>query len=108
VEPLLRAKLNAEILGYLIESSLKVISATGVAPRVRLIAEILRDCDVVEEGIIVALAVAYASNGISAPERELVGSIAQAARLDDERFKALDAEVAAAFESRASSASISG
>ena len=100
VEPMLGAKMNVEILGYLIEASLKVIEAAGVEPRVRLIAEILRDCDVVEEGILVALAVAYASNGLSAPERDVIASIARASRLPDHRFEALNTEVAGAFENR--------
>jgi tellurite resistance protein len=93
VEPLLRARLNTELIGYLIEASLQVIRAAGVEPRVRVIAEILMDCDAVEEGIIVALCVAHASDGISAPERDLVASLARAARLPAHRFEALLEEV---------------
>jgi tellurite resistance protein len=93
VEPLLGARLSTELVGYLIEASLQVICAAGVAPRVQLIAEILMDCDAVEEGIIVALAVAHASEGFSEPERKLVASLARAARLPESRLEALIREI---------------
>ena len=100
VEPLLGARLNPEILGYLIEASLKVITAAGVQARARLIAEILMDCDAVEEGLIVALAVAHASNGLSSDEIAVITSIATAAALPPTRYDAVCAEVAKAYEAR--------
>jgi tellurite resistance protein len=56
---------------------------------VRVIAEILMDCDAVEEGITVALAVAYASGGLSDAERTLIASLARAAGLPEQRLDAL-------------------
>lgn len=103
VEPLLRARLDTELIGYLIEASLQVIRLAGVEPRVRLLAEILLDCDAVEEGIIVALGVAYASDGLSAPERNLVASLARAARLAEDRIEALIQEVGRAVEAQPAS-----
>jgi len=100
VERLLRARLNAELIGYLIGASLQVIRSAGVEPRVRLLAEILIDCDAVEEGITVALAVAYASDGLSASERGLVASLARAAHLPEGRLEALIQEVGRAAEAR--------
>ncbi|MGK4003443.1 tellurite resistance TerB family protein [Sorangium sp. So ce1036] len=97
IEPMLGAELNAELVRYLIEASLKVIAAAGVEPRVRLLAEILMDCDAVEEGIIVALAVAHASEGLSAPERAVIESLARAARLPPGRLDRLSDDVRAAF-----------
>ena len=44
------ATVDPSLVRYLIEASLKVIAAAGVEPRVRLLAEMLADCDAVEEG----------------------------------------------------------
>jgi tellurite resistance protein len=98
VEPLLRARFSTEILGYLIDASLQVIRAAGVEPRLSLIAEILMDCDAVEEGIIVALSVAHASEGMSDPERKLIGALARAARLPEGRLAGLIQEVGRAAD----------
>jgi tellurite resistance protein len=97
LEPMLGAQLNAEMVGYLIEASLRVIEAAGIEPRVRLLANILLDCDAVEEGIIVALAVAHASDGLSAAERALIESIAREAHLPADRLERLNEEVRSAF-----------
>jgi tellurite resistance protein len=97
LEPMLGTPLNAEIVGYLVEASLKVIEAAGVEPRVRLIAEILMDCDAVEEGLIIALAVAHASAGLSAAERSIIESLARAAELPESRLDELNEEVRAAL-----------
>lgn len=97
LEPMLGAALNAELVGYLIEASLKVLEAAGVEPRVRLLAEILLDCDAVEEGLIIALAVAHASDGISTAERAIIESLARATALPAARLDRLDEEVRAAF-----------
>ncbi|WP_437708143.1 tellurite resistance TerB family protein [Sorangium sp. So ce448] len=97
IEPMLGAQLNVELVRYLIEASLKVIAAAGVEPRVRLLAEILMDCDAVEEGIIIALAVAHASEGISDAERAVIESLARAAELPGRRLDQLNEQVRAAF-----------
>jgi len=97
IEPMLGAQLNVELVRYLIEASLKVIAAAGVEPRVRLLAEILMDCDAVEEGIIIALAVAHASEGISDAERAVIDSLARAAELPARRLAHLNDQVRAAF-----------
>jgi tellurite resistance protein len=97
LEPMLGAKLDTELVGYLIQASLRVIEAAGTGPRVRLLADILLDCDAVEEGLLVALAVAHASEGVSADERALIESLAAAARLPAARLADLDEKVRAAF-----------
>src|SRR5262245_8521082 len=86
LEPLLGTELNQELVGYLIEASLKVIEKAGVEPRIRLIAEILMDCDAVEEGMIIALAVAHASEGLSPAERGIIESLARAVELPAPRL----------------------
>jgi tellurite resistance protein len=91
--PMLGAELDAELVGYLVEASLRVIAAAGVQPRIRVIAEILKDCNAVEEGILIALCVAYASKGISAAERAVIESLARAAELPSARLAELDQKV---------------
>ncbi|MCC6552172.1 MAG: hypothetical protein IT372_04005 [Polyangiaceae bacterium] len=98
VGPMLRARLDGELIGYLIEASAQVIRAAGVEPRVRLLAEILLDCDAVEEGVLVALGVAFASEGLSDPERAVIASLARSARLPDGRLEALITDVRRASE----------
>jgi len=99
LESLLGAQFNAELTQYLIKASLEIIEAAGVEPRVRLLAEILLDCDAVEEGIIVALGVAYASEGLSDSERRVIAKVAQAAELSESRLDELCKEVGESFES---------
>jgi tellurite resistance protein len=93
LEPMLGAELDAELVGYLVEASLRVIAAAGIQPRVRVIAEILKDCNAVEEGILIALSVAYAKEGISSAERSLIESLARAADLPSARLAELDQKV---------------
>jgi tellurite resistance protein len=99
LEPMLGAELDAEIVGYLVEASLRVIAAAGVQPRVRLIAEILKDCNAVEEGILIALSVAYANEGFSAAERAIIESLARAAELPSARLAELSEKVQKALSS---------
>ena len=98
LEPLLGAQLDPELVGYLINASLDVIKAAGVEPRMRVLAEILMDCDAVEDGIIVALAVAYASEGLSDAERTLVTQLAKTCELPADRIAALISQVGAEME----------
>jgi tellurite resistance protein len=98
LEPLLGAQLDGELVGYLVNASLTVIKAAGVEPRMRVVAEILMDCDAVEDGIIVALAVAYASEGLSEAERSLVTQLAKTCELPDDRIAALIARVGTEME----------
>jgi tellurite resistance protein len=85
-QTLLDTKLSAELVDLLITASLEVIRSAGMESRARLIAEILLDCDAVENGILVALAVAYASEGLSSEERTVIERIADAARLPRSRL----------------------
>lgn len=86
---LLDAKLSPEVVDHLITASMQVMAAAGVESRARLIAEILLDCDAVEPGILVALAVAYASEGLSAEERTVIERIADCAELPRARLEEL-------------------
>ena len=92
-QTLLDAKLSAEVVDHLVTASLEVIEAAGAASRARLIAEILVDCDAVEPGIVVALAVAFASEGLSQTERRVIERIADTAQLPRSRLEELIAKM---------------
>jgi tellurite resistance protein len=93
-QTLLDAKLSAEVVDHLVTSCSQIIEAAGAEARARLVAEILVDCDAVEPGILVALAVAYASEGLSTEERVVIERIADAAQLPRARLDELIQRVA--------------
>jgi len=95
---LLRTQLDVDLVNPLIVASREVIDAAGVGSRLRLIAEILKDCDAVEEGVIVALGIAYSSEGFSGSERTLISSLAQACNLPSSRLEELIETVRLAVE----------
>lgn len=88
-QTLLETKLNAGVVDHLISASLEVIDVAGAERRTRLVAEILQDCDAVEAGITVALAVAFSNDGFSKKERVVVERIAGAANLPAGRLERL-------------------
>lgn len=92
---LLDTKLPPEVVDHLVTASVQVIEAAGAESRARLIAEILLDCDAVEPGILVALAVAYASEGLSKEERVVIERIADFAKLPRARLEELIRRVSA-------------
>lgn len=86
---LLGARMDSELVGFMAQASIDVANQAGTASRARVVAEILMDCDAVEEGLIVALAVAFASEGLKTSERALIASIASAAEYDAGKLDAL-------------------
>jgi tellurite resistance protein len=87
-QTLLETQLTADVVDHLVTASVEVVQAAGTESRARLIAEILHDCDAVEPGLLVALAIAYASAGFSEEERVVIERIADCAgvsrgRLDE-------------------------
>jgi tellurite resistance protein len=90
---LLNTTLTPEVVDHLVTASLEVIEAAGAESRARLVAEILRDCDAVEPGVRVALALAFASQGLSKAERAVVERIATAGGMSRERLDKLVAEI---------------
>ncbi|MCW5836831.1 MAG: TerB family tellurite resistance protein [Labilithrix sp.] len=92
-QTLLDTKLSPEVVDHLVTASVQVVEAAGAESRARLIAEILLDCDAVEPGILVALAVAYASEGLSKEERVVIERIADRAGLPRARLEQLVARV---------------
>lgn len=98
LEPMLGAELDPQIVRFLIEASVRVIQGDGVAARVRLVAEILLDCDAVEPALIVALGVAFASEGLSGAERMAIDKLASATHCPPERLRALTEIVRESYE----------
>jgi tellurite resistance protein len=92
-EGLLGTRLSPEVVDQLIQASLDVIEQAGVEARAQLVAEILQDCSATEQGILVALAIAFASEGFSQAERSVIEMVARAARLSPDRFDALVAQI---------------
>jgi tellurite resistance protein len=88
-QTLLDTTLSADIVDHLVTASMQVAKEAGLEARTRLIAEILLDCDAVEPGVLVALAVAFASEGLSKEERSVIERIADAAELPRSRLDAL-------------------
>jgi tellurite resistance protein len=97
-QALLETTVSADIVNHMITASLDVIEAAGSEPRARLVGAILDDCNGVEPGIEVALAVAFASHGLSASERKVIDRIARAGHLRKARLEELIAHVRGAAE----------
>ncbi|GAC1523612.1 MAG: hypothetical protein NVS3B10_23410 [Polyangiales bacterium] len=92
-QTLLDTTLTAEVVDHLVTASLEVIEAAGAESRARLVGAILKDCDAVEAGVRVAIAVAFASQGMTAAERTVVERIATAGGIHPARLSALLDEV---------------
>jgi len=86
---LLDTKLTPEVVDCLVTASLEVIEAAGAENRARLVAAILHDCDSVEPGVLVALAVAFAREGLSSAERNVIWRVAKAGGLSADRLDEL-------------------
>jgi tellurite resistance protein len=92
-QALLETKLTPEVLHAVVSASLEVIEVAGAEARTRLVAAILQDCDAVEPGLRVGLAIAFASEGLSDAERSVIDRIARAAGVSRQRVDELEAEV---------------
>jgi hypothetical protein len=97
-DALLGAHLGKDALGHLVRSSIQVILEAGLEPRARFLADILVDCDAVEEGLTVALGVAFVSEGLSDHEKRVIDLVANAARLPRARLDALTEKVKRSME----------
>jgi tellurite resistance protein len=82
-------ELSPEMVRHLVRTSLQVVEAAGVQARAQLLAEVLLDCDAVEPGLLVALTVAFASEGLSSAERGVIVQIARKAGVGKARLEEL-------------------
>jgi tellurite resistance protein len=94
-QALLETALTPEVVDHLITASVEVIEAAGAESRARLAGAILKDCDAAEAGVRVALAIAFASHGLSPDETRVIERIAAAGGLSAERVAELTAELRA-------------
>lgn len=92
-QALLETKLTPEVVDALITASVEVIELAGAEPRAKLIAAILHDCDAAEAGLRVALAIAFASEGLSDKERIVIDRIAEASGVEPARVEELVGEI---------------
>jgi hypothetical protein len=95
---LLGPHLGADVVPHLVRASSRVVTEAGLDARARHVGEILLDCDAVEEGLTVALGVAFASDGLAASERALIAAIAEAARVTPGELDRLIERVRATVE----------
>ena len=97
LEPILHQQVDSELVGYLIQASVEVVKQAGVEARVRVIAEILLDCDAADDGVLVAFAVAFASEQLDKAERSVIDQLARAVRLSPERATDLENKAKSLF-----------
>ncbi len=95
--PMLGESLDVETVRLLVDATVRVVDKAGADARLRLVAEILLDCDAVEEGVTVALGVAFASEGLSEPQRKTIGDLAEATSLGGSRLAELIEQVRTAY-----------
>jgi len=92
---LLGTTLTGDVVDALVTASVEVIRAAGDESRARLVGTILDDCDAAEPGLVVAIAVAFASEGLSADEQRVVDRIAEAAGVTKEKLAEITSRVRA-------------
>lgn len=77
---LLGTKLRSRLAVHLIDASRQVIDMAGQQSRIQFLGDILYDCDALEEGLIVAASIAYATKGVGTEERQVLEKLTQAAK----------------------------
>ena len=92
-QTLMGTSLTPQVVDHLVTASVEIIEAAGAEARARLVALILLDCDAVEAGVRVALAIAFASQGLDKAERKVIERIATAGGLSTARLAQLTADV---------------
>jgi len=92
IEALVGGRLSASLVGHLVTESRAQIRSLGPEACARSIGELLATHGAGEEGISLALAVAWASEGLSTPELERISQVAEAAGVTQARLDALIGE----------------
>jgi tellurite resistance protein len=88
IEALMGSRLDPALVDHLVGESLGQIRALGAEAVARDVGEVLGKHQASEDGLRLAIAIALASEGLSAPELERIGEVADAAgvapaRLDE-------------------------
>lgn len=93
IEAIAGGRLGTTLARPLVEESCAQIRAIGPEASARLVGEVLAKHDAAEEGLRLGLAIAYASDGVSAPERERLEQVARAAGVAAARVSELSREM---------------
>jgi tellurite resistance protein len=95
LEAIMGSTVAPTVVRYLVRESRNQIEAAGAEARARAIGGVLADHGAVDDGLRLALAIAFSSGGLSAPEREVIAVVAKAAGVSESRLEALIAAAAA-------------
>jgi tellurite resistance protein len=95
IEAIAGGRLGVVLARPLVEESCAQIRAIGPEASARLVGEVLAKHRAAEEGLRLALAIAFASEGMSAVERERVDQVAKAAGVSAARLGELSREMKA-------------
>jgi tellurite resistance protein len=97
-------RLPNNVVEHLVNASQEVTRHAGSGPRLRLLADILVDCECEEEGLLVGYAIARVDGGMHEKEAETLADLARFAGVTDARRDAiqLESEQVALPELRAS------
>jgi tellurite resistance protein len=89
MEVIMGATVAPTVVRYLIRESRNQIQAAGADARARAIGGILAARNATDEGLRLALAIAFASGGLAQSERDAITHVAKAAGATDARLEAL-------------------
>jgi tellurite resistance protein len=89
LEALMRCHVAPPVVRHLIRESKDQIEAVGPEARARAIGHQLADHEAADEGLRLALAIAFSSEGLCESERARIAQVAKAAGISDARFAAL-------------------
>jgi len=95
LEALMRAQVAPAVVRHLVRESKNQIDSAGPEARAKAIGRQLADHGAADEGLRLALAIAFASEGLCDTERARIAIVARAAGVSDARFAALAAAAAA-------------
>jgi tellurite resistance protein len=93
IEGLLGTRLSVAVAKHLVTQSRAKARSAGAEARARAVGASLKFHDAAEEGLRLALAVAWASEGLAEAERALLAVVAGTAGVTGERLDALAAEM---------------
>ena len=96
LESLMRAQMAAPVVRHLVRESKNQIEGDGPEARAKAIGRQLADHGAADEGLRLALAIAFSSEGMCDLERERIALVARAAGVSDARFAALVSTAASA------------
>jgi tellurite resistance protein len=89
LEAVMGAAVAPPVVRYLVRESRNQIEVAGANARARAIGRQLAERGAADEGLRLALAIAFASDGLSDPEREIIARVAKAAGVSEARLEAL-------------------